>query len=988
MIQSKLTELIHKEDRKNPLPDAELAKLLNIRRERITNIRKELKIPNSRERRNIFLIQELREIIMQNATISDVDLTMKINARGYNISRFVITQLRNNLTYDTNNDNTNKSNEPKNGNSTCKNDNNTDLTMAFKSFIGSDGSLKPQIYQAKAAVLYPPHGLHTLIIGPTGIGKTSLAEAMYSFAIESKRLDPNAPFVVFNCADYSENPQLLLSQLFGHTKGAFTGASTAKEGLVNKANGGILFLDEVHRLPSEGQELLFYLLDKGKFRRLGETETDRTSNVMIIAATTEDIESTLLLTFRRRIPMIIELPPLSVRPIVERYAIIKDFFRKECERIGIKIKVTQQALRALLVYDCPGNVGQLRSDIQVACARGFLAYIGLQKQNVEITLMDLPVYIRRGSLKIITDIENFLNSDFVVAPGKIETTELYEDDLYIMPKEIYKYIERKYHELENQGLDSTVIKRIIGEKLDSRFQKFVEQYQNNQRLVSKKELESVLDSKIVDLSFQVTKIAEQHLGKIDHHLFYYLAIHLNAAIERVKQGKLIINPRLDKVKKEYTLEFKIAKEMIKVVNTSSGYNMPEDETGFIAMYLRTVTHPMDITKGHVGVIVITHGLVAQSIVDVVNRLLGINHALAINMRLDEKPESALQKTIEVVKKIDEGKGVLILVDMGSLINFGEIIMERTGVTVKVLDRVDTIMVLEAVRRAILPDANIYDIARSISKNTLAIDNVTYNPINNLKERIILTTCITGEGTALEVKKHLENKFANLINNITIQPIGGIGEENLHKKLDKIKNEKEILAIIGTLDPKENGIPFISVEKILNGSETEIFKKILARDTPNQSISNNTNNMALDILSKMIHEDTILLRPDYNYKTELLESLSNLLLQGGYVNEKFIIDVYKREACGSTLIDHNVSIPHGHPNNVIKSAVAVAILKNPIQWYGVKNVDIVFLLALKEECIKIIEGLNLFVKNDYLIKQLKNMETVAQVINVFEHCSKN
>jgi Sigma-54 interaction domain. len=71
-----------------------------------------------------------------------------------------------------------------------------------------------------------------------------------------------SPFIVFNCADYADNPQLLMSQLFGYVKGAFTGAESSKAGLVEKADGGILFLDEVHRLPSEGQEILFFYLTK------------------------------------------------------------------------------------------------------------------------------------------------------------------------------------------------------------------------------------------------------------------------------------------------------------------------------------------------------------------------------------------------------------------------------------------------------------------------------------------------------------------------------------------------------------------------------------------------------------------------------------------------------------------------------------------------------------------------------------------------------
>ncbi|NRX13523.1 transcriptional regulator with AAA-type ATPase domain [Clostridium beijerinckii] len=82
---------------------------------------------------------------------------------------------------------------------------------------------------------------------------------MYQYSKYIKKLPEDAPFVVFNCADYANNPQLLLSYIFGHIKGAFTGADKEKEGIVEKADGGILFLDEIHRLPPEGQEMIFYL---------------------------------------------------------------------------------------------------------------------------------------------------------------------------------------------------------------------------------------------------------------------------------------------------------------------------------------------------------------------------------------------------------------------------------------------------------------------------------------------------------------------------------------------------------------------------------------------------------------------------------------------------------------------------------------------------------------------------------------------------------
>ena len=182
---------------------------------------------------------------------------------------------------------------------------------SFSIMIGYDGSQSLQIKQAQSAILYPPKGLHTLITGESGTGKTLFAHTMYDYGRKIKGMsEKEYPFVEFNCADYYHNPQLLLSQLFGHIRGAFTGADQETEGLVEKANHGILFLDEIHRLPPEGQELLFYLMDTGQYRKMGEANTIRKADILIIGATTENPKDVLLKTFKRRIPLTINLPPL------------------------------------------------------------------------------------------------------------------------------------------------------------------------------------------------------------------------------------------------------------------------------------------------------------------------------------------------------------------------------------------------------------------------------------------------------------------------------------------------------------------------------------------------------------------------------------------------------------------------------------------------------------------------------------------------------
>ncbi|CAM3301965.1 hypothetical protein BRIN106911_06055 [Brevibacillus invocatus] len=242
------------------------------------------------------------------------------------------------------------------------------METALDRLAKSNKSLRTQIEQAKAAVLYPPRGMHCLILGETGVGKSVFANWIHEFAVDTGRLSPEAPFVVFNCADYANNPQLLISQLFGVKKGAYTGAENDRRGLVEKADGGILFLDEVHRLPAEGQEIFFTFMDKATFRRVGETEVERTAQVQIISATTENPESSLLKTFIRRIPMIIKLPSLAERGIEERYNIVIDFFREEAFRLGREIQISASAIHAFLAYHCPNNIGQLRTDIQLTCA--------------------------------------------------------------------------------------------------------------------------------------------------------------------------------------------------------------------------------------------------------------------------------------------------------------------------------------------------------------------------------------------------------------------------------------------------------------------------------------------------------------------------------------------------------------------------------------------------------------------------------------------
>ena len=185
-----------------------------------------------------------------------------------------------------------------------------------------------------------------------------------------------APFVVLNCADYANNSELLSSVLFGHVKGAFTGANEEKRGLLAEADGGYLFLDEVHNLSAENQEKLFIFIDSQKYRMLGDSKNWQQANVRLLFATTEDIHSTLLATFRRRIPLEIRIPDFLERSYGERFLLVSRFFQNEAEILQKNLHVDSTLFQSLMNLHAEGNIGTIKSEIKVLCAKAYSVQSG------------------------------------------------------------------------------------------------------------------------------------------------------------------------------------------------------------------------------------------------------------------------------------------------------------------------------------------------------------------------------------------------------------------------------------------------------------------------------------------------------------------------------------------------------------------------------------------------------------------------------------
>jgi NtrC-family two-component system response regulator AlgB len=203
-----------------------------------------------------------------------------------------------------------------------------------------------------------------LFRGETGTGKSALARLLHG---ESPRRD--RPFAVVNCPTLSE--ELLASELFGHARGAFTGAVKDQPGRVEAANGGTLFLDEIGEMPVALQAKLLRFLQDKQYERVGESET-RTADVRIVTATNRDIEADIAAGHFRedlfyRLNLIeIRVPPLRERP-EDILRLARSFLGFFSASVGRRVpELSKEAEALLLAHRWPGNVRELRNAIERA----------------------------------------------------------------------------------------------------------------------------------------------------------------------------------------------------------------------------------------------------------------------------------------------------------------------------------------------------------------------------------------------------------------------------------------------------------------------------------------------------------------------------------------------------------------------------------------------------------------------------------------------
>ena len=255
--------------------------------------------------------------------------------------------------------------------------------------IGNDPALNEAL---ETAVKFAPTGLSVLIQGESGVGKESFARIIHQYSARRQ-----GSFFAVNCGALPR--ELVNSELFGHVKGSFTGASDNRKGYFEEADGGTLFLDEIAELPLESQALLLRVLQSGEYRKVGSNKVEHT-DVRVVAATNVHLyEAVKRGKFREDLYFRLSAAQIRIPPLRDRKSDIYLLFRKFTSDFSevngmCKITLRPDAIRLLESYRWPGNIRQLQGFTQSLSALVSVK-VTPAVQRIELSAQELEPYMPR-----------------------------------------------------------------------------------------------------------------------------------------------------------------------------------------------------------------------------------------------------------------------------------------------------------------------------------------------------------------------------------------------------------------------------------------------------------------------------------------------------------------------------------------------------------------------------------------------------------------
>ena len=364
---------------------------------------------------------------------------------------------------------------------------------------------------------------------------------------------------------------------------------------------------------------------------------------------------------------------------------------------------------------------------------------------------------------------------------------------------------------------------------------------------------------MIDVSNKIAALVSERLDThFQQNFIYAMSLHISSFLKKIHVGETReTNANIREMAKDYPTEFAVAREIRRLVEKEFQVDIPDSEEYYLTVLLVSLRE--DQSSGKIGVVVAAHGnSTATSMAQVVRELLDVTNIIAVDMPLDMHPRVAYEKMREAVTQIDEGSGVLIMVDMGSLATFNEEIQKDTGIEVCTLDMVTTPLLIEAARKSSVLGSGVDELYESL-QGFRGYGHVMNEKAEPQEKQAILAICASGEGTAQRLKEIIERPLQQ--RNLKHIDVLTLAVADIKTKVPIFKEEYKILATTGIMDPKV-GAPYIPMEKFINQKADQILDELLLEnDLSEQEEVVLDANKARELCIKFMEESFTFINPN-------------------------------------------------------------------------------------------------------------------------------
>ncbi|WP_057817166.1 PRD domain-containing protein [Schleiferilactobacillus perolens] len=684
---------------------------------------------------------------------------------------------------------------------------------AFTTLIGSSGSLKRDIQLAKAAILYPSGNLNIQITAHPGSGTSIFVDRIIHFAEENHVVNKNGPTIAVNCRNYANDIHALDAVLFGEN-------DDFVDSCFDQARGGVLFVNHYEYLTAGQQARIVDLLDKStQFYELNENPQFAPGKApfMIFSCSTQGKRQ-----LEHKLPVVITLPSLDERPLSEKMQLINRFFAQEARTSKRTVSVGIPALKALVLSDYVHNIKELLAAITMACANAYVRVVNDKRDSISVSLEDLKPAYRKSLLKekenqttlniLFGDMEKMIfdpSDDNTTARSRTTSEDIYGD------------INKQYASLVDRGVGSANIKSLIDGHIKKLFDKY-NYYDFLDSGANQQQLAKIVKPQIIEIVRDWLSACRKSLNRsFDNSVFYGLCLHINSLLT-VKVGhKRLEENQAKQLIVQYSQEYKESVKLAQILRDELGLHLPLEETVLLMFF---ITPEKASTKGHPVVLYIMHGnSTASSLMETTNALNQNHNAYGYDLNLDVSTKTAMLEIKAQIQKIDQGQGVIVIYDMGSIKIMLETISEETNIKIRSIQIPITLIGIDAARKSAMETDVDY------VYHTISTDIQQMVVTEQQRPKLIVTLCHTGEGGAEQLKNYID-QYSKL--GIQVKALAMANKQELVSEVNDLRKVYQIHAFVGTFNPQLFGVPFIPINKVFENTRKDLdqilmFKPVLS-----------------------------------------------------------------------------------------------------------------------------------------------------------------